>query len=127
MNYELQALSKVNIMNAGKLAELLNARIVCGESHLQREILYGFASDLMSDVLTLETDKVVLITGLANIQAIRTAEMSDIPCVIFVRNKKATPEMIQVAREGGICLIEFSGTMFRAVSILAQSGILPVY
>jgi hypothetical protein len=51
----------------------------------------AFASDLMSDVLTLKNDNLVLITGLATLQTIRTAEMADINCIIFVRNKKVSP------------------------------------
>ena len=53
---------------------------------------------LMSDVLTVEADDAVLITGLANIQAIRTAEMADISCILFVRDKEITPNMIRFGR-----------------------------
>lgn len=41
----------------------LNARVICGEEDLDREIYYGFASDLMSDVLTLDSENLLLITG----------------------------------------------------------------
>ncbi|MDO9510206.1 MAG: hypothetical protein Q7J34_00475 [Bacteroidales bacterium] len=127
MEFEPYTIAKSSQMNIGTLSGLLTAQIVCNNDQLHREIEYGFASDLMSDVLTLDTDKVVLLTGLANIQAIRTAEMSDISCVVFVRNKKASAEMIRVAQESGIVLLEFTGTMFKAVSILSQAGIKPVY
>ena len=87
----------------------------------------AFASDLMSDVLTLKNDNVFLITGLANLQTIRTAEMADINCIIFVRNKKVSPEMARLANESGINLIECRFSMFRASGLLFQSGLNPVY
>ncbi len=90
-------------------------------------IASGFASDLMSDVLTLDSHNVALITGLANIQVVRTAEMSEIPLIILVRNKKCTPEMLELATENGIAIIEYPGSMFRAVSLLAGAGMQPVY
>jgi hypothetical protein len=45
----------------------------------------AFASDLMSDVLTLDCNGVLLVTGLCNMQTIRTAEMADVSCILFVR------------------------------------------
>jgi serine kinase of HPr protein (carbohydrate metabolism regulator) len=81
----------------------------------------------MSDVLTLKNDNVVLITGLATLQTIRTAEMADINCIIFARNKKVTPEMAELARESGIDIIECKYSMFRTSGLLFQSGLNPVY
>jgi hypothetical protein len=37
-------------MKLGEVAKLLNARLVCGEKFIDREITHVFASDLMSDV-----------------------------------------------------------------------------
>ena len=109
------------------IVQLLKARIVAGSEMQDREVRYGFASDLMSDVLTLDTDHLLLITGLANLQVIRTAEMADIMCVAFVRDKKVSPEMIELATENHIVLLETPYSMFRAVSVLHDNGLEPVY
>jgi len=114
-------------MKIKEIADLLGATMVCGRNNSDREVEFGFASDLMSDVLTLEAESLVLITGLANNQSVRTAEMSDIPCIIFVRNKKVTQEMIELAAENNITLIEYPFSMFRAVSVLSDAGIKPVF
>ncbi len=87
----------------------------------------AFASDLMSDVLTLNNDNVVLITGLATLQTIRTAEMADINCIIFVRNKKISPEIVELANESGIDIVECRYSMFRTSGLLYQAGLKPVY
>ncbi len=114
-------------MNHKEIAKVLNARIITGEGGEHTDYQYAFASDLMSDVLTIDTDHLILITGLANLQAIRTAEMSDISCIVIVRGKKATDEMIQLAIENKQTLIECSYTMFKASAILYNAGLLSLY
>jgi serine kinase of HPr protein (carbohydrate metabolism regulator) len=114
-------------MNVKDIGEILEARIVCGEEFLYRPISCGFASDLMSDVLTLDSEEMVLLTGLANLQTIRTSEMAEVSCIVFVRNKKVTREMIEVARENNMVLMECKYSMFKAVSKLAEAGLNPVY
>ncbi|MFN8206259.1 MAG: DRTGG domain-containing protein [Bacteroidales bacterium] len=110
-----------------EVARILNAQVVCGVRNLSKEVGKAFASDLMSDVLTLETDNLLLITGLANVQAVRTAEMSDIACIVLVRNKKANQEMVELAEESGITILEYPGSMFRSSGILFNAGIKPVF
>ncbi|MCT4588090.1 MAG: PucR family transcriptional regulator ligand-binding domain-containing protein [Carboxylicivirga sp.] len=110
-----------------KIAELLNAKVVCGADFIDKEVEQAFASDLMSDVLTLESEQLVLITGLTNMQTVRTAEMADIDCVVFVRGKKVTPEMIEVANENNMVLVECEYSMFRTIGMLYEAGVSPVY
>jgi hypothetical protein len=110
-----------------EIEHLLGARVVSGESELGRDIEFAFSSDLMSDVLTLKSDNLLLVTGLANVQTIRTAEMSDINNIIFVRNKKVTDEMISLAKENQMVLIECEYSMFKTSGLLYQSGIKPLY
>ena len=114
-------------MKLKEVVELLNAKVVSGEELLNAEVEYAFASDLMSDVLTIEKDNLLLLTGLANLQTIRTSEMSDITKIIFVRKKKASSEMIQLAVENGIILIECDYSMFKASGILYNAGLKPVF
>ena len=66
-------------MKIKDLCKLVEGTVLCGEGHLDGNVEQAFASDLMSDVLTVKTNEFILITGLANLQAIRTAEMSDTP------------------------------------------------
>ena len=75
------------------------ATVVCGKAGEDHEVQCAFASDLMSDVLTLDCNGVLLVTGLCNMQTIRTAEMADVSCILFVRGKKATPDILQLAAE----------------------------
>jgi len=114
-------------MTIKKICDILDAKVVCGGQFVDREIKYGFASDLMSDVLTLDTEDLLLITGLTNMQTLRTAEMADVSCILFVRNKKVTGEMKEIAKENETVLLECRYSMFRTVGILYEAGLAPVY
>lgn len=109
------------------LIDKLNASVICGKEDLNQDINFGFASDLMSDVLTLDADNLLLITGLNNLQTIRTSEMSDISFILFVRDKKVSKEMKKLACENDITLIECSYSMFKACAMLYEMGLEPVY
>lgn len=114
-------------MEIREIVKLLNANVVCGEDKLDEKVASAFASDLMSDVLTLDTERMMLITGLCNPQTIRTAEMADISCILFVRGKKVPPEMKAIACENNMVVLECKYSMFRTVGILYTNGVKPVY
>jgi predicted transcriptional regulator len=114
-------------MTLADIATILNAEIICGHNKLGREVEAAFASDLMSDVLTIDSEKLLLLTGLVNIQTIRTSEMSDIKNIVLVRNKKASQEMIDLADENRIVIMQCSYSMFKTCGILFQYGLKPVY
>ncbi|MDX9724855.1 MAG: DRTGG domain-containing protein [Bacteroidales bacterium] len=114
-------------MTISEVAERINGRIVCYGNNNAEEIEYAFSSDLMSDVLKVEKENVLLITGLTNLQAVRTSEMSEINCIVFARNKKAGSEIISLAKETGITLIESPYSVFRISGELYKAGIKPLF
>lgn len=122
-----QAGNKNCNMQISKVIQLTLARLVIGESRLADNVDRGFSSDLMSDVLTLDSEGLLLITGLSNIQTIRTAEMADIHYILFVRNKKTTEEMIALAQENGIVILESPFSLFKASGLLYSAGLKSVY
>ena len=78
---------------------------------------------MMSDVLAYVKDQAVLLTGLVNSQVVRTAEMMDMVCIVFVRSKQPTPEMIELARESGIVLMATKRRMYEACGLLYEGGL----
>jgi predicted transcriptional regulator len=109
------------------IAKLINGRVICCEDRLSNTIEFAFASDLMSDVLTIDRENILLITGLANMQAVRTSEMSEINCIVFARDKKVSNEIISVARENNMVLIESPYSVFRISGELYKAGIKPLF
>lgn len=110
-------------MKLKEVKKILNAGLLTDGDNLDMEIGRTFGCDLMSDVLALVTGDILLLTGLINIQTIRTAEMKDIKCVIFVRGKKPAENVIKLAQEMGISLMSTKYTMYTACGILYSHGV----
>ena len=81
------------------------------------------ASDLMSDVLLFTKPNMLLVTGLTNPQAIRTADMAEAPAVMFVRGKYPPAETLALAEEMGIGVLLCRYTMFEAAGLLYAAGL----
>jgi predicted transcriptional regulator len=105
------------------IVRLLDAEVIHGVDMDTREILSCCGSDMMSDVLAVVKDQPVLLTGLCNPQVVRTAEMMDIMCIVFVRGKRPDEKMIELAEERGINLMATYHTMFTSCGILYENGL----
>ncbi len=110
-------------MKISTIKELLEADVACCEESLGRHVYSACGSDMMSDVLAFVKDQAVLLTGLVNSQVIRTAEMMDMICIVLVRSKLPTPEMIEMARESGIVLLTTKKRMYDACGTLYVNGL----
>ena len=110
-------------MKISQMQELLEARVLCCEENTNRHVYSACGCDLMSDVLAFVKDQAVLLTGLVNPQVIRTAEMMDMICVVFVRSKVPTQEMIDLAKESGIVLMVSDKRLYEACGLLYQNGL----
>ena len=110
-------------MKISEVKELLNADVLCCEENLDKHVYSACGSDMMSDVLRYVKDQALLLTGLVNSQTIRTAEMMDMLCVVFVRDKKPSQEMIDLAEMSGIVLMTTSMRMFPACGTLYENGL----
>ena len=110
-------------MTVEDVRRVLGARVLVGEQYLDREVRTACGADMMSDVLAFSKDHSILLTGLCNPQVIRTAEMLDIVCLVFVRGKQPQPEMLQMAENLGITVLTTEHTMFDACGILYHAGL----
>ena len=113
-------------MKVKDIIKAVNGRVICGDE-LDKDLTTGCSSDLMSDILTLEPVNAVLITGLANIQAVRTADMAGISHILFVRDKQISEEMKDLALDSGITLLETGLSMFNVCGRLAAEGLCGAY
>lgn len=110
-------------MTVNDVIKLLDAKLIYGENALDREVHTACGSDMMSDVLAFVKDQAVLLTGLVNPQVIRTAEMMDMKCVVFVRGKKPTEAMCELAESLDIVLLATKYEMFTSCGILYKNGL----
>ena len=110
-------------MKISEIKDLLGAEVLCGSENLETEIHTACGSDMMSDVLAYVKDQAVLLTGLVNAQVIRTAEMMDMKCIVFVRSKRPSQDMIDLAEESGMVVLTTPRRMYEACGILYSNGL----
>lgn len=110
-------------MTLGEVKTILDAQLLCGEEMLDHEVHTACGSDLMSDVLAFVKDQAVLLTGLMNQQVVRTAEMMDIICIIFIRGKAPAPEVVALAQQKDIAVMTTTHRMFTACGLLFEAGL----
>ena len=110
-------------MKISTMKELLSAEVLCCEENVDKHVYSACGCDLMSDVLAYVKDQSVLLTGLVNPQVIRTAIMLDMVCVVFVRSKTPTEEILKLARESGIVVMSTNKTLYESCGIIYSNGV----
>jgi predicted transcriptional regulator len=103
--------------------EILNARILAGHTSLHRIVESACGADLMSDVLAFTKEKTLLLTGLTNIQVIRTAEVADLVAIVFVRGKCPPDSVIELALSMNMPLLITDLPLFQSCGLLHQAGL----
>lgn len=114
-------------MKISEIVKILDGTVMTGENRLEENNDYVFATDLMSEVLTLGDKNPIILSGLCNMQTIRTCEMGNLDILIIVRGKKPTDDMMELAEENGMVVIACSYSMFKACGLLYQNGLKPLY
>jgi predicted transcriptional regulator len=110
-------------MTVRTIKEILQAEFIAGEDKIDIEVHSACGSDMMSDVLAFVKNQSVLLTGLVNPQVVRTAEMMDIICIVFVRGKQPDECVIKLANERNIVLLSTKYRMFCACGLLYKNGL----
>ena len=110
-------------MTVREIQEILSAEVICGEDFLDREVFSACGSDMMSDVLAYVKEQAVLLSGLVNPQVVRTAEMMDMHCIIFVRGKRPDQPVLNLAEQKEISILATPYRMFTACGLLFENGL----
>jgi hypothetical protein len=81
------------------------------------------ASDGMSEILAFHTPAAVMLTGLTNIQSVRTAIVADVYAIVYVRGKRPAEPVLELARQKQIPVLLTQLGMFESCGILYQAGL----
>lgn len=110
-------------MRLYEVRDILDAEVLWGEKYLDQEIESACGSDFMSDVLAYVKEQALLLTGLVNPQVVRTAEMMDMKCIVFVRGKTPGAEILQMAEDRKIVVMTSRRRMYSACGLLYANGL----
>ena len=110
-------------MKLKEVRDILHAEVLCGEELLDTEVRSACGSDLMSDVLAYVKNQGILLTGLVSPQVVRTAEMMDLNCVVFVRGKQPDESILALARDRQLVVLATRERMYNACGLLYINGL----
>ena len=110
-------------MRLSEIRDILGAKVLWGEELLDREVLSACGSDFMSDVLAFVKNQALLLTGLVNPQVVRTADMVEMKCIVFVRGKVPGPDILALAEERDIVVMTCPKRMYEACGLLYSNGL----
>lgn len=105
------------------VSKVLNAKVLCEGEGLDTEVLSACGCDLMSDVLAFVKNQAMLLTGLVNLQVVRTAEMMDMKAIVFVRGKMPGSDIIDLAKDMKIAVLSTDLPLYMACGKLYDAGL----
>ena len=101
-------------MDIRSIKTVLDATVIEGNNNLDEVVKHIYASDLMSDVLAFGKSDSILLTGLANHQAVISAHMAEFKGVVFIRGKKPKEGSESFARDNNLVLLSTDLDMYDA-------------
>ena len=110
-------------MTLQEVRDILHAEVLCGQELLDTEVRSACGSDFMSDVLAYVKNQALLLTGLVNPQVVRTAEMMDMKCIVFVRGKRPDASILELARDRQLVVMATKERMYPACGLLYTHGL----
>lgn len=110
-------------MKLSQVCDILKAKVLAEAEGLDQEVLSACASDFMSDVLAYVKNQALLLTGLVNPQVVRTAEMMDMKCIVFVRGKQPDEAILDLAQDRQLVVLATKERMYNACGLLYINGL----
>lgn len=110
-------------MRLRALVSLLACDVLCGELALDRDFVTCFAADLMSDVLAYSLPQSLLITSLATVQSVHTADVAECVGILLVSRKRPVPDALQLGLIRDIPILSTARPMFETCGILYTHGL----
>ncbi len=101
-------------MTLNEIKDILQAEVLTSNFTEDMKIELVCSTDLMSDVLAYSKPEVLLLTGLVDGAAVRTADIAHVKAIVFVRGKRPSKETITLANEKNIPLLATKLSMFEA-------------
>ncbi len=108
------------VMKLKEIVEQLNLKVIAGAGNLDREVLGGYTSDLLSDVMGNVEEGQLWITLQTHRNVMAIASLKDVAGVIIVKSLEPEASMIEHSEEDGIPLLstemeafEISGKLYQ--------------
>jgi predicted transcriptional regulator len=103
--------------------DILQCEVLTEGDDLTVDVQCVVASDGMSEILAFAKSKELMITGLTNIQAVRTADIAGVCAVVFCRGKRPDARVVEFAKKKRIPILATRMVMFDICAVLYNKGL----
>jgi predicted transcriptional regulator len=110
-------------MKLAEIRDILQCAVLAGEDDLSMEVETVVASDGMSEILAFARPGALMVTGLTNVQSVRTADLANLRAIVYIRGKSPDQKAITLARSSKIPLLTTRLGMFDVCGILRELGL----
>ncbi|MGB2988163.1 MAG: DRTGG domain-containing protein [Phycisphaerae bacterium] len=110
-------------MKLAEIRDILQCDVLAGGDDLSVEVKTVVASDGMSEILAFARPGALMITGLTNIQSVRTADIANVRAIVYIRGKRPRENAINLAQVSNIPVLATGLGMFDVCGILREAGL----
>ena len=110
-------------MLLSEIKKLLDAGYLTENVDPGLDIKGACGSDMLGNVMTAVRKGTVVLSGLANVQTVRAAELAEASAIIFVWGKCPDRNILKMAEDAGIAVLGTDRSMFEACGILYAAGL----
>ncbi len=101
-------------MKLNELTTALGLEILNEGADMEREIMGGYTSDLLSDVMGNVEEGMIWITLQVHRNTIAVASLKEVAAVLFIGGTRPDDETLSQARSEGVCLLSTEMSAFEA-------------
>jgi predicted transcriptional regulator len=109
-------------MTLSEVKSILNCEVLAAGNDLAVEVDTVVASDGMSEILAFAKPGALMITGLTNVQSVRTGDVANVRAIVYIRGKRPDDRTLKVARDCSIPVLATTLGMFDVCGILREHG-----
>jgi predicted transcriptional regulator len=109
-------------MRIEEIKDILECDVLTDDHDLSIEVNKVLASDGMSEILAFHSPGALMVTGLTNIQSVRTADFADARAIVYIRGKRPNEKTIELARQKSITVMATNHGMFDVCGMLWSQG-----
>jgi predicted transcriptional regulator len=105
------------------IRDILQCEVLTEGDDLSVDVQCVVASDGMSEILAFARSRELMITGLTNIQAVRTADIAGVSAIVFCRGKRPDTRVVDFAKKKRIPVLVTRMVMFDICAVLYNRGL----
>ena len=110
-------------MNVAEAAQRIEGSVITAAGVTDREVLGGYASDLLSDVMANSREGDIWVTLQKHVNIVAVAQLNGLAGIVLVNGRQPEPDTVKRAEEEHIPVISTRLQAFEVAGILYSLGI----